>query len=199
MLKIKDNFKEIFVGVNLSTCSKNGDMQEVYTFKKEHIIFNSILYNDFGYNRLKYRAQYEHLPNKNFSKVKVPKNIKQKYYLTFGDIVISLKKPYKVFEDIIFRNDKIIATNNYVILRGIDRKKHYAPYLAYYIEKIAIENLLKNSNRINTELSIEDIKNIELPSISKSEQIDKSCEISALIKTILEAEDQIEKILNDSQ
>ena len=39
MTKIKDVFEEIFLGINLSTCSKVGEMQEVYTdlLSKENV------------------------------------------------------------------------------------------------------------------------------------------------------------------
>lgn len=196
MTKIKDVFEEIFLGINLSTCSKVGEMQEVYTFKKENIFYHSILYNDFGYNKFRNRERYEYLVTSSLLKIKVPKNMKEKYFLKYGDIIISLKKPYKVFNDIIFQKDKIVATNNYVILRKRKSENYYTPFLAYYIENVGIEEFLKENNKMNSELSIEDIKNIELPDISKKEQIHKYFEITDLIKDILKSENRINEILS---
>jgi hypothetical protein len=198
MTKIKDAFDETFVGINLSTCSNTQKKQEVYTFKKEHIVYNSILYNDFGYEILKNTERYDHLPNKSLSKIAVPENIKEKYYLKYGDIVISLKKPYKVFNDIIIKKDKVIATNNFAILRGINREKYYAPYLVYYIEKVGIENLLNKINKKSNELSLEDVRNIELPDIPRAKQIARYFEIKRLIKVLLKSEEKIDKILNEN-
>ena len=52
-MKIKDIFQEIFVGVNLNNYSKTDETEEVYMFKKDNIVFNSILYNNCGYTKLK--------------------------------------------------------------------------------------------------------------------------------------------------
>ena len=70
------------------------------------------------------------------------------------------------------------------------------PFLAYYIENVGIEELLKENNKMKSELSIEDIKNIELPDISKKEQIHKYFEITDLIKDILKSENRINEILS---
>ena len=196
-MKVKDVFKEIFVGINLSLGSKNGEMQEVYTFNKQNIIHNTILFNEFGYNKFKFREKYNHLPNTNLTKIKVPINIKEKYFLKFGDIVISTKKPYKVFNDIIIKNDRIIATNNFIILREMISEKYYYPYLMYYIEKVGIKKLLNESSKMNNELSLEDIKNIELPNIPRNQQFDDYFEVQALTRKILRAEERIEEIFKE--
>ena len=194
-MKIKDIFKEVFIGVNLNNYQNETNTQEVFTFKKENIVYNSILYNDYGYNKFKNHIKYESLPNTEFSKIKVSNKISNKYFVTFNDIVITKKKPYKVFTDIITRNERIIATNNYIILRGII-DEFYAPFVTYYIENKGIKEYLKNNKRKNSELSIEDIENIEIPNISKKEQIDRYLEIETRINKILEYQDQIEEILN---
>ena len=196
-MKVEDVFKEIFVGINLSTCCKTTEKQDVYTFKKENIIYSSITYNNFGYNKFKNRERYDYIIKNDLQKIQVPKNIKEKYYIKYNDIIISLKKPYKVFNDIITTSDKIVITNNYIILREIDTEKYYAPYLKYYIENIGINELLKKNIRINNELSLEDVKNIELPTISLNEQINKYFEITALVQQILKSENQIIEILKD--
>lgn len=198
MAKIKDVFEEVFVGVNLSTCSNTKEKKDVYTFKKDNILYGSILYNNFGYSKFKNREQYKQLSTNDLLKIKVP-NIKDKYYLRYGDIIISLKKPYRVFNNIITSSDNIIVTNNYIILRKIDSEKYYAPYIAYFIENIGILEMLIETDKRNTELSLENIRNIELPNISKKEQIDKYIEIKVLIKRILQSENRIKEILSDDK
>ena len=196
-MKIKDIFQEIFVGVNLNNYSKTDEIEEVYMFKKDNIVFNSILYNNYGYTKFK-KEPYKYLPNKDLIKVKVSKNIKDKYYLKFGDVVISVKKPYKTFNDVIVKKNKIMVNNNYIILRKIDSDRFYAPYISIYLEMVGIEKYLKtNPSRINDELSIEDIKNIEIPNISKKKQIDIYFKIKSYMTRIIECNENIQKILRE--
>ena len=194
-MKIKDIFNEVFLGVNLSNYTNKKDTQQVYTFKKENIVYNSILYNDYGLSKFKNRQKHISLPNLKFQKKEISKNISDKYFIKYGDIIISIKKPYKVFNDIIVKNEKILVTNNYVVLRGIS-DDFYVPYISYYLENKGIKKYMDNNTKVNTELTIEDIKNIEIPNISKKEQIDRYLEIETRINKILEYQDQIEEILN---
>ncbi|MBQ8892276.1 MAG: hypothetical protein IJ068_05415 [Bacilli bacterium] len=196
-MKIKDIFKEVFVGVNLSNYSKNDETEEVYMFKKDNIVFNSILYNNYGYTKFN-KEPYKYLPNKDLIKVKVSKKIKDKYYLRFGDVVISVKKPYKTFNDVIVKNNKIMVNNNYIVLRKIDSDKYYEPYISMYLEFVGIEKYLKNDGKkLNSELSIEDIKNIEIPDISKKKQINLYFTTLSYIRNIIESQESIQKILRE--
>ena len=85
-------------------------------------------------------------------------------------------------------------------------------FVANYLEKIGIEKYVeenKINERSNKELTLLDIKNIELPDISKDEQMKISNLInnindrSAIYSTILENDDQIikyalNKVVGDS-
>ena len=194
-MKVKDIFKEVFVGVNLSNYSKKKDLQQVYTFKKDNINYNSILYNDYGYSKFKNKKQYKSISNNDIFKLDVSKSISDNFFIKYGDIVISVKKPYKVFNDIIVKKEKMLVTNNYVVLRGIS-EDFYAPYVSYYLENRGIKKYLDNNSKANNELTKEDIKNIEIPNISKKEQIDRYFKIETRINKILEYQDQIEEILD---
>lgn len=194
-MKVKDIFSEIFIGVNLNNYKNIDDTQEVYTFKKENIIYNSILYNDYGYNKFK-KNPYKSLPNNKLLKINVSKRINEKYFIMFNDIIISIKKLYKVFNDIITKREKFLVTNNYIILRGINSDMFYAPFVSYYIENIGIKKYLESNNKISNELTIEDIKNIEIPNITLKQQIKRYFSIHSRIMEILKYQDEIKTILN---
>ena len=91
-----------------------------------------------------------------------------------------------------------MVNNNYIVLRKIDSDRFYAPYISIYLEMVGIEKYLKtNPSRINDELSIEDIKNIEIPNISKKKQIDIYFKIKSYMTRIIECNENIQKILRE--
>ena len=197
-MQVKDVFEEIFVGANLSISSKTIEKKEVYTLKKDNIIFNSIFPKETYYSYLNDKKDYKNLLENSLQKVKIPKTIKEKYYIRPSDIIISIKKPYKVLTDVLIKKD-IIVNNNYIILRGIDRKKYTERYLTYYLEYIGIKEILNETKKTGNELSLADIKNIQLPNISITKQHDIYKKITNYIGTILEMEYKIEKTLQDNK
>ncbi len=209
MTKVKDIFEEIFVGVNLSALSKKGEKQEAYVLQKEDIDSNSLLMKDIEYYKLDsldFQRRNEGIigimlkgTDNAFAKlktVKVPADLNKKFYLKPSDIIISIKKPYKAFAHYYTRK-KVIVNSNYVVLRGIDKDKYDRWYVTYYLENVGISKLLDQNNfdRFNTELTKEDIKNIDLPDISLEEQKYLSSNIGSYQRDILKAKYRIEKLL----
>ena len=97
--------------------------------------------------------------------------------MQINDIVISIKKPHKAFL-YTYKSDKnIVIPNNYIVLRGVNNK-FSSLYVSYYLEWIGIDKFIKeNTNRFNTELTIEDIKSISIPFIPIKEQNKKCIDI----------------------
>ena len=181
---IKDAFEEIFTGFNMNNSQSDDKYtQDIYLIQKDTIQYVNIIENKL----IKKRVNY---------------NIKNKYIMKERDIIISLKKPYKVGTYKYKINKTVVIPNNFIILRGINMDLYSYIFVSNYLEKIGLEKYyLKNkiNERTNKELSLEDILNIELPDISKEEQMkisnlmNKINERSAIYSTILENDDQIIK------
>lgn len=189
---VKDAFKEVFTGFNMNnSVSDDNYVKDVYFIQKDSIQYVNIIEN--------------RLINK-----RINSNIKDKYYMKERDIIISLKKPYKVgtyrFNNLFNKEKAIIIPNNFIILRGIDMNLYSYIFVANYLEKIGIEKYINDNQlnkRVNSELKLDDVINIELPDIPKSEQmrisnlINSINERSAIYSTILENDDRIVKyVLN---
>lgn len=180
-MRLENAFKEIFTGLNINTKTslKSNDYKEYNTFLKEALQYSRILDN----------------------KIKITKvycDVKDKYFMKDRDIIISLRKPYKVGTYLKSpESKKILIQNNFAILRGIDMEKYSFIFVSNYLERIGINKFLEGKE--NDSFSLEDIKNIELPDIPKEEQMKISKlmnsinERSCLYSKILENDDQIIK------
>ena len=154
-MTIRDAFKNVFIGYNLSNSTVDNDNGTRYkVLQKESIQNNSII------------------PAKLVTKTFI--KIDEKYFLQPSDIVIYLKKPYRVAA-VIPSNNKIVVPNNFAILREIDSDKYNYLFLTYYLEKIITEKYINKSS-----IGAEDIKKIELPDVS----IDEQRKISSLLENI---------------
>ena len=178
-MKIKDVFEEIFTGYNMTNATGNNDPREVYLIQKDSIQYTNIIEN-------------------RLIKKRITTDIKTKYYMQPRDIIISLKKPYKVGTYRYNNSKKIIIPNNFIILRGINRNLYSFIFVPNYLEKIGIQEYIEENN-ITGELTVENIKKIELPDISKIEQM-KISELmnnindrSSIYNNILENDDKIIK------
>lgn len=177
-MKVKDVFKEIIVGYNLNNAGVDDEYSKFYkTLQKESIQYTNII------------------PKKLIDR-KFSSNIKSKFFMQERDILIFVKKPYRVGTYTVNDNLEVIIPNNFIILRGIDMEKYSFIFVANYLEKIGIKKKKKKEN-INRNLSIEDIKNIDLPDISKEKQMTISPLLnaindrSALYSNILENDEKI--------
>lgn len=179
-MKINDVFNEVIVGYNINNTAVNDEYSKLYkTLQKDSIQYTNIIKSK--------------LVDKVFSS-----DIKKKYFIHGRDILIFVKKPYRV--GTYMRNDdlKIVIPNNFIILRGINMDYYSYIFVANYLEKIGISEYV-NDNNITGNLSIEDIKNIDLPDIPKDKQMTISKllnninERSAIYSDILENDDKIIK------
>jgi len=187
---IKEAFEEIFTGFNMTNSIGNEKyVEDIYFIQKDSI-------------------QYTNIIVKKLIKKTITSDIKNKYYMQGRDIIVSLKKPYKVGTYRYENKKNIIIPNNFIVLRGINRDFYSYIFVANYLEKIGIEKYVKD-NKIEKDLTVEDIKNIELPDIKKEEQMKISelmnliNERSAIYSNILENDDEIikyalNKVVGDS-
>lgn len=187
---VKDAFKEVLTGYNMTNAlSSDRFLKECYFIQKDSI-------------------QYTNIIEQKLVKKKVITEIKDKYLMQERDIIISLKKPYKVgtyrFRHLFDSNKTIVIPNNFIILRGINMNLYSYIFVANYLEKIGIAQYVEKNKvnaRMNKELTLEDIKNIELPDITKEQQMKISNLLnningrSAIYSTILENDDQIIKFM----
>ena len=188
-MKIKDVFSEILVGYNLNNAGVKDKYSKYYkTLQKDSIQYTNII--------------HKRLIDKAFSS-----EIKQKFFMQERDILIFVKKPYRVGY-YTGGNIDIVVPNNFIILRGMDSEKYSYIFVVNYLEKIGLEEFVRRENIIGN-LSIEDVKNIELPDISKEKQIKISSLLrsindrSALYSNILENDEKIvlyalNKVIGDS-
>ena len=177
-MKIKDVFEEVFTGFNINTLTTDNNFAKFYnTLQKDSIQYTNII------------------PKKLIDR-KFSSNIKPKFFMQERDILIFVKKPYRVGTYTVNDNLEVIIPNNFIILRGIDMEKYSFIFVANYLEKIGIKEFVEKEN-INRNLSIEDIKNIDLPDISKEKQMTISPLLnaindrSALYSNILENDEKI--------
>jgi len=178
---IKDVFTNIFIGFNLNNSVGNKSYSEkIYFIQKDSIAYTNIV-----------EAKLE---SKN-----VTTEIKEKFFLQGRDIIISVKKPYKVATYQQIPDKKIVIPNNFIILRGINMDHYSYIFVTNYLEKIGIPNFFKETGK--TELKISDIEDINLPDISKDKQMTISPLVkdinarSAIYSEILENDDEIVKYM----
>lgn len=184
-MKIKDVFDEIIVGYNITNSAMKDEYSKFYnTLQKDSIQYTNII------------------PSKLIEK-KFTNDIKKKYFMQPRDILIYVKKPYKVGTYTIDDNLKVIIPNNFIILRGINIDNYNFIFVANYLEKIGIKDFV-DKNKKQGNLNIEDIKNIELPNIPIKKQMSISSLLndinkrSTIYSNILENDDKIIKYAIDS-
>lgn len=178
-MKVIDAFEEVFTGFNMNNAtSSEKSTDEAYFIQKDSI-------------------QYTNIIEKKLVKKKITTDIKYKYFMKDRDIIISLKKPYKVGTYRFNNKKQIVIPNNFVILRGINREKYSFIFVANYLEKLGINKYIDEHIVDNRDLTATDIKFIELPDIPKEEQMKISTlmndinDRSAIYSTILENDDEI--------
>ena len=177
-MKIRDVFSEIIVGYNINNTLVNDKYSKLYkTLQKDSIQYTNVISSK--------------LVEKVFSS-----DIKDKYFIHGRDILIFVKKPYRVGTYTMDNNPEIVIPNNFIVLRGINMVYYSYIFVANYLEKIGIDKYVSD-NKINGNLSIEDIKNIDLPDISKDKQmrisnlLNNINERSAIYSNILDNDDKI--------
>lgn len=176
-MKIKDVFEDIFTGYNMTNATGSNEPNEIFLIQKDSIQYTNIIKNKLVSKR-------------------IATDIKNKYYMQPRDIIISLKKPYKVGTLRTKTNQKIVIPNNFIILRGINMDLYSFIFVPNYLEKIGIPKFTEENN-ITSELTVENIKNIELPAIPKEKQMKISKlmndinDRSAIYSNILENDDKI--------
>lgn len=177
---VENVFEEIFTGYNINnSITDDKYINDLYTMQKDSIQYSNIIESK--------------LIKKRFSG-----NIKRKYYMHDRDIIIFVKKPYRVGTYRFNKKLDIIIPNNFIVLRGINMDLYSYIFVTNYLEKIGIQEFVEKNN-ITGNLSIEDIKKIKLPSISKDKQmkisklINAINERSSIYSTILENDDKIVK------
>ena len=158
-MKLIEAFDEIIMGYNFVTGKSDDSLaKNVYTLQKDSIQYTNIIKN-----KLVLRA--------------TDSKIKQKYYMQPRDIVIYLRKPFVVGTYISEDLPEIVIPNNFAILRGINMDKYSFIFVVNYLQKIGIKKFLSKKD-IN--ITLDEIKDIELPDIPKEKQM----EISKLMNKI---------------
>lgn len=172
-MKIRDVFDEIKTGRYINNSIESNEAMEVYTFKKEALSYSTLVES-----RLEEKTIYC--------------NINDKYLMKPRDIIISLKKPYKVGTITYDMKKKVLIPNNFAILRGINMELYSYVFVSNYLERIGIEEYV-NAHNITGDLSLEDIKEIDLPNVPKDAQMT----ISELMKSINERSNLYSNILEN--
>ena len=176
-MKIKDVFKEVIIGYNISNARMDDNcVKDVYVLQKDSIEYTNIIERKLITKR-------------------ISDEIKPKFFMSENDIVIYTKKPYIVGTYCFKKESDVVIPNNFIILRGINEELYDFIFVANYLEKTGIDNYVQEHN-IQGNVTKEDIKDIELPSIS----LEKQHKLSNLINYINERSSIYNKILeNDDQ
>lgn len=149
---VKDIFSEVFVGYNYINSPVKDKYAKIYkTLHKDSIQYTNIISSK--------------LVEKAFSN-----EIKTKYFIQSQDIIVFIKKPFRVGTIRTNKPEEIIIPNNFVILRGIDSLKYHYLFVATYLEKIGIQKYVQDHHKEGN-LTLEDIKDIPLPDISLEMQM----------------------------
>ena len=159
-MKIRDAFKEVRMGINLKSSKLQGEGDEIlcYTFRKNALDYGLLL-------------------DDKLIEMNLYGEIEPKYFMQGRDIIISVKKPYKVVTYPYNTNLKIIIPSNFIILRDINMDKYSFIFVINYLNYIAMDKYFKDKT---SDLTIEEINDIELPDIPKVRQM----KISGLMNNI---------------
>ena len=109
---IKDVFKEIIVGYNITNSTTKNDYAKRYkTLQKDSIQYTNII--------------KDKLIEKNFTS-----EVKDKYFMKPRDILIFVKRPYRVGTYTYGDDIELVIPNNFIILRNIDMDKYSYIFVA---------------------------------------------------------------------
>ena len=177
-MTLNDVFEEILVGYNITNAAVKDKYSKIYkTLQKDSI-------------------QYTNMIDSRLIEKAFTGEVKKKYFLHPRDILIFVKKPYRVGTYTFEAKEDIVIPNNFIILRGINMNLYSYIFVANYLEKFGIKNYIEKNQFVGN-LTIDDIKKIELPDISKGRQMRISPllnainERSAIYTNILENDDKI--------
>lgn len=160
-MKIKDVFEEIAVGYNITNAAVKDQYSKIYkTLQKDSIQYTNIIDS--------------RLIEKAFSG-----DIKKKFFVQPRDILIFVKKPYRVGTYAHEVKEDIIIPNNFIVLRGINMDLYSYIFVANYLEKVGIKEYIQNHQFVGN-LTLDDIKKIELPDIPKEKQMTISPLLNAI-------------------
>ena len=160
-MKIKDVFEEIAVGYNITNAAVKDQYSKLYkTLQKDSIQYTNIIDS--------------RLIEKAFSG-----EIKKKFFVQPRDILIFVKKPYRVGTYAREVKEDIIIPNNFIVLRGINMNLYSYIFVANYLEKVGIQKYIEHNQFIGN-LTLDDIKKIELPDIPKERQMTISPLLNAI-------------------
>ena len=160
-MKLKNVFEDIIVGYNFINASVKDEYSKVYKYlQKDSIQYTNIIESQ--------------LIERTFTG-----EVKKKYFVQPRDILIFVKKPYRVGTLSYEIKEDIVIPNNFIVLRGIDMDIYSYIFVANYLENIGINKYIEENN-ITGNLTIEDIKNIELPDITKEKQMTISPLLNAI-------------------
>ena len=175
-MKLKNVFEEIIVGYNFINASVKDEYSKVYKYlQKDSIQYTNIIESQ--------------LIERTFTG-----EVKKKYFVQPRDILIFVKKPYRVGTLSYEIKEDIVIPNNFIVLRGINMDIYSYIFVANYLENIGINKYIEEHN-ITGNLTIEDIKNIELPDITKEKQMT----ISPLLNAINDRSAIYTNILNNDK
>ncbi len=177
-MRIKDVFEEIVVGYNITNAAVKDKYSKLYkTIQKDSIQYTNIIHS--------------RLIEKAFSG-----EIKKKFFLQPRDILIFVKKPYRVGTYSYDIKEEVIIPNNFIILRGINMDQYSYIFVANYLEKVGIKKYIEKNQFVGN-LTLDDIKKIELPNIPKEKQmlisplLNSINERSAIYTNILDNDEKI--------
>ena len=160
-MKLKNVFENIIVGYNFINASVKDEYSKVYKYlQKDSIQYTNIIESQ--------------LIERTFTG-----EVKKKYFVQPRDILIFVKKPYRVGTLSYEIKEDIVIPNNFIVLRGINMDIYSYIFVANYLENIGIKKYIEENN-ITGNLTIEDIKNIELPDIKKKKQMTISPLLNAI-------------------
>ena len=160
-MKLKNVFEDIIVGYNFINASVKDEYSKVYKYlQKDSIQYTNIIESQ--------------LIERTFTG-----EVKKKYFVQPRDILIFVKKPYRVGTLSYEIKEDIVIPNNFIVLRGINMDIYSYIFVANYLENIGINKYIEKNN-ITGNLTIEDIKNIELPDIAKEKQMTISPLLNAI-------------------
>ena len=160
-MKLKNVFEDIIVGYNFINASVKDEYSKVYKYlQKDSIQYTNIIESQ--------------LIERTFTG-----EVKKKYFVQPRDILIFVKKPYRVGTLSYEIKEDIVIPNNFIVLRGINMDIYSYIFVANYLENIGIKKYIEENN-ITGNLTIEDIKNIELPDIPKEKQMTISPLLNAI-------------------
>ena len=175
-MKIKDAFEDVYTGYNIANAAVKDKYSKMYrTLHKDSI-------------------QYTNIMDSRLIKKAFTGEIKKKYFIEPRDILIFVKKPYRVGTYNHNVNKEIVIPNNFVVLRGINMDCYSYIFVSNYLEKIGIKKYV-DENKFVGNLTVGDIKEIELPDIPKEKQMT----ISPLLNAINERSAKYTSILDNDE